>query len=144
MKLLFKVLLSSAVVASLSACATPTTPAEGSDNNSNGTSDTASGINLDAGLNLGAGAGSTASGNANSSLTIDASGKTYTYGQIKSYYQCVATKSSNAAFKSTASAQVGKLDTADKSSDKDAKAAYTSAALGIASSMGYSGADCTP
>ena len=135
MKIIASLLLTLVTTASLASCASPTGPDTTKGN------DSSSGVNLDADVNVDTGGNASGSTSANSSLTIDASGKTYTYGQLKSHYQCVANTSTNPAFKSVAATMVADLNAADNGSEKEATAVYTKAALGV-SSLAYANTSC--
>lgn len=138
------------LVAGLLACQAPNASETASTENNETSSGTSASV--DVGLDVGtsgsgdsssASAGSSTSANAN--MTLEMRGKTYTYGQIKSYYQCVVESSPNTSIKGSASAALTRMNDADQTADeKDDREAYTSAATGIQLLQGYAKADCTP
>lgn len=142
MKSFAKLFLLSAVLTGVVACQAPNASETANTDTNSNSSDTSASVGVD--VNVGGDTSAPAS--ANGDLTIEMKGKTYTYAQIKNYFQCVATNSPNTSFKSTASAAVKSMNEADATPDeKDDKDAYTSAASGIELTQNYSKAeDCTP
>ncbi len=150
MKSLSKMVLITAALTSLLACQAPNASEGTTKTGNNDTAGSSANVGVGIGVDIGGGSttdSSTSSGSsstsANSELTVNAKGTIYTYGKIKSFYECVAANSSNAAFKSTASATVSNLNEVDASADtSDDKAAYTKAALGVSTTRGFSGTEC--
>lgn len=152
MKSFAKLFLLSTVFTGLVACQAPNASETANTDANNNTADASASVGV--GVNVGGDASNTSETNtsgstaasANGDLTIDMRGTTYTYAQIKSYFQCVAVNSPNTSFKSTASAAVKDMNEADATPDAgDDKDAYTNAASAIELTQNYSKAEgCKP
>lgn len=151
MKSFVKLFLLSTVFTGLVACQAPNASETANTDANSNTPDASASVGV--GFNVGGDASNTSETNtsgstaasANGDLTVNARGVTYTYAQLKNYFQCVSTSSPNTSFKEQASGHVSKMNAADATADsKDDTEAYTSAALAVSLTQGYSKADCTP
>lgn len=138
MKNPIRILLTTLALGALLACQAPNstedTSSDSGSNNSSGAS-----VNVGADVSLGG------SSDIFADLTVSASGTTYKYGEVKSYYQCVAEKSPNVASKTVAEGYVKDMNEAESSKDeKAAKEIYTKAATGIKVNQTIDGTDCQP
>lgn len=135
------IVLQSVLLLGLMACQAPTTPdpqttapATETSASTDTIASTSNSVTVDTTVGVDAnGEGSTtppaSTGDANSQLTVEANGQTYTRGQLKSYYECAASKDS--AFKGPAAQIMTDIEAAD-AGNPAAASIYVRAATNVA------------